>query len=165
MKLKLQDGIRLLEEELSQLDTAVRNFENNGGNGSLLDEALVSKISDNLSKLQLPTEINKLTTYSNSLSQKIQNVQNKLEYLESNLYNDNASLSKEISKDMEMILTGVNSTNHYLMALVNENEKRYNEMEDRLNDIKKKNRATLWLVNSLILFIIFALMLNFGIFM
>ncbi len=163
MKLKLQEGIRLLEEELRNLDTAVKNFENNGDNNLLLDEELVNKISDNLSKLQLPSEINKLTTYSNSLNQKIQNVQNKLESLESNLYNDSVSLGKEISKDLEMILTGVNSTNHYLMALVNENEKRYNEMEERLNDIKKKNRATLWLVNSLILFIIFAVMLEFGI--
>lgn len=138
MKLKLKEGIRLLEEELRNLDTAVKNFENNDDNNLLLDEELVNKISDNLSKLQLPSEINKLTTYSNSLNQKIQNVQNKLESLESNLYNDSVSLGKEISKDLEMILTGVNSTNHYLMALVNENEKRYNEMEERLNDIKEK---------------------------
>ena len=36
-------------------------------------------------------------------------------------------------------------------------------MEDQLNNIKKKNKATFWLLNSLILFIIFALALNFGI--
>lgn len=164
MKLKLQEGIRLLEEELRHIDTAVKNFENNGGDNLLLDESLVNKISDNLSKLQLPSQINEITTYSNSINQKIQNVQNKLESLESSLYNDSVSLGREISKDMDTILTGVNSTNHYLMALVNENEKRYYEMEERLNEIKKKNRATLWLVNSLILFIIFAVMLEFGMF-
>lgn len=161
---KVQAGLSLLEKELSQLNIAVGNIENNEGNVPLLDKSLINKITDNLSNLQLPNEINKLTTYSNSLSQKIQNIQTKLEYLESNLDDKTASLGKEISNDMEMILTGVNSTNHYLMALVNENEKKYNEIENKLNDQSKKNRATFWLLNSLILFIIFALAFNFGVF-
>ena len=60
MTSKVQAGLSLLEKELSQLNTAVRNIENNGGNTSLLDESLINKITDNLSNLQLPCEINKL---------------------------------------------------------------------------------------------------------
>ena len=82
----------------------------------------------------------------------IQNVQDKLESLESSLYNDSVSVGREITKDMEMILTGINSTNHYLKYHFTSKRAFYFQLGIRVDDDVSFNKSFANLFNLFNLF-------------
>jgi len=160
MKPKLYKGFALLEKELKQLNSTVKDIENSEEISLPVNKSL-RELTDKLIQLQLPNEFNKLSIYINSLSKNVQNMQGRFDSLESNLINKNVLVEKEITDEIGMLTIGMNNINHYLTGAINENEGKYDDLENSLIELNKKNKFTNWLIITLLAVVVFEFIIFF----
>ena len=99
-------------------------------------------------------DIFNLETSMKSINQSVHNLQSRLDLLESILIKKNDNQLKEITDEIDMVRTGMNNMNHFLISSINDNDKRAGELENRLNGIENKNKITIWLMIVILLLVI-----------
>ena len=131
----------MLEKALQVIKTNLNEFEN--------DEITLKKMSENLDiiteKILELNQNNESSTLQTNISTVLQNINSLSEQLKTSenvLLKDSQLLIKDIHDDIELVIEGMNNINHYVNAVINENDRLDERMEVRLNSIEKKNNIT-----------------------
>ena len=131
----------MLEKALQVIKTNLDEFEN--------EDLTLKKMSENLDiitekflELNQNNESSTLQTNISTVLQNINSLSEQLKTSENVLLKDSQLLIKDIHDDIELVIEGMNNINHYVNAVINENDRLDERMEVRLNSIEKKNNIT-----------------------
>lgn len=100
-------------------------------NNELRDK--ISVLFKDLDELHLPLKFDKLDTTISSISQGIQNIQGRLDTLESNIIRATDTQRKKISDEMEMVTLGMNNINKSM-------ESKFVSTDESFEKLKKENK-------------------------
>ena len=102
---------------------------------------------------------NHLKKISNSISI-INDKLNSVDNQDSKIFTD---LKKDIMDEVGMVMIGVNNINHYLLDLINQNDKTFYNIEEKLDKIELRSKLVIGLVVSIGLVLIIQILYFFGI--
>lgn len=129
------NNLNLFDEKIKSITNELNELLSNNNELREKIEAIFKEIDD----LHLPLKFDKLDTTISAISQGIQNIQGRIDSLESNVIRETDNQRKKISDEMEMVTIGMNNINHSV-------EDNFNKSTDQINNLKKGSRVIVFIL-------------------
>jgi hypothetical protein len=155
-------GIDQIQNELKKVDLNVKDLKTDPKSNAVLEKSLKSiekKLGETSSLNNNEIIENNLKKISNSISI-INDKLNSVDNQDSKIFTD---LKKDIMDEVGMVMIGVNNINHYLLDLINQNDKTFYIIEEKLDKIELRSKLVIGLVVSIGLVLIIQILYFFGI--
>jgi hypothetical protein len=155
-------GMNQIATELKKVDADIKNLDNHDKSKTIVEKsfkALEKTIAETSAVNNSEIIENHLKKISNNIST-INEKLNSTDKLDNKTF---ANLKKDILDEVGMLMIGVNNINHYLLDLINQNDKTFYNIEEKLDKLEFRGKVQTGLVALIILVLIIQILLFLGV--
>lgn len=155
-------GMNQIANELKKVDANIKNLDNDDKSKTSVEksfkslEKTIAETSAVNNNEIIENHLKKISNNLSSINEKLKSVNNYENFPSSNL-------KKDILDEVGMVMIGVNNINHYLLDLINQNDKTFYNIEDKLDKLEFRSKLQIGLVISMMIVVIIQILFFIGI--